>query len=225
MNSKEMVEKPVIAIRTGRMVGKIRFPLIDGFRQEVIGFIVDDEKWFLETKVIPFAFIRALDGDVVTVEDELSILPLMNLKGLQKQLEENIQLIGYKVITETGKVLGFIEDFSFNSSTGKLQSYKIKDTQYLIDQQDIISLSKELMIVKESVLEIPSVVGAEEVDLNTMFERRQIEFILGKRLLRDLKTEEDELIAQQGQIVSEEVIRRAKERNKFSELIMSVELF
>lgn len=226
MNSKDIMAKPVVAIRLGKIIGKIRCPIIDAQKQEVIGFIVDDEKWFLETKVILFPLIRGMGKDVVTVEDDSALMSVTNLKkAIQKQLEENIQLFGYKVITETGRLLGYIEEFSFNPRTGKIDAYQIKDNLNFISSQEVISIGKELIIVKESASSIirPISHTGDEINLNSIFERRQMEFVLGKRLSRNLETDSGYLIAQEGETISEEIIRRAKEEGKFTELVMSIE--
>jgi uncharacterized protein YrrD len=228
MNSRDVMAKPVVAIRPGRIIGKVRYPIIDASKQEVIGFIIDDEKWFLETKVILLPLVRGMGKDVMTVEDEAAMMSVPNLKAIQKQLEENIQLIGHKVITETGRVLGYIEEFSFNPTSGKIDSYKVKGANSLVSCKDTISIGKELLITKEQVSsfmeltkELPQV--EDDYNLNSIFEKRQMEFVLGKRLLRRLETEDGSIIASEGHVVDEAVIRKAKRQGKFTELVMSIE--
>jgi uncharacterized protein YrrD len=226
MNSKDVLAKPIVAIRTGRIVGKIRYPIVDAGKHEVIGFIVDDEKWFLETRVILFPLVCGMGKDVITIDDDSAIMPVSNLKAIQGQLEENIQLIGHKVISETGKALGFIEEFSFNDRTGKIESYRIKEKTTCINQHDVISIGRELIVVKENAAvykDAPKEPWEENFDINSIFERRQMEFILGKRLARNVESETGSSIAHSGEVISEDIIRRAKNQGKFTELVMSIE--
>jgi hypothetical protein len=65
--------------------------------------------------------------------------------------------------------------------------------------------------------------GTDSYDLNSIFERRQMEFVLGKRLGRPLESDEGYVIARTGDVVTDEVIRRSKREGKFTQLVMSVE--
>ncbi len=228
MNSRDLIAKPILAIRPGKLIGKVRYPIIDAGKQEVIGFVIDDDKWYMETKVILLPLVRGMGKDVVTVEDEAAVMSVTNLKAIQKQLEENIQLIGHKVITETGRVLGYIEEFSFNPTSGKIDSYKVKGLNTLMSYKDTISIGKELIVTKEQVsnfMELSKeIVNADDdYDLNSIFEKRQMEFVMGKRLLRRLETDSGSVIATEGHVVDEATIRKAKRQGKFMELVMSIE--
>lgn len=234
MNSKDITAKPVVVIRTGKVVGKIRYPIVDSMKQEVVGFIVDDEKWYLETKVVLFALIRGMSNDVVTVEDDSAVMP-SSLGSLQRQLQENVQIIGHKVISEDGRLLGFVEEFSFNAYTGKIESYKIKNYYGAVTQQDVISIGKDLMVIQSSMSQAKETVketitrtaaAVEEpgnYNLNSVFERRQMDFALGKRLLRRIESDEGTVIAREGEIVNRDLIQRAKKQGKFTELVMSLD--
>lgn len=236
MNSKDITAKPVVVIRTGRVAGKIRYPIVDATKQEVVGFIIDDERWYLETKVILFALIRGMNNDVVTVDDDSAVMS-SSLGSLQRQLQENVQIIGHKVITEEGRLLGFVEEFAFNAFTGKIESYKVREAQGSITQQEVLSIGRDLIVIRGSgaaprdyVLRTPAMAATVNTaveesgfNLNSIFERRQMEFALGKRLLRKIESDEGVVIAREGEIVNRDLIQRAKKQGKFTELVMSLD--
>jgi uncharacterized protein YrrD len=229
MNVRDIMAKPVVAIRLGKSIGKIRYPIIDSHKQEVIGFIIDDAQWYLETKVILFPLIRGMGNDVVTVEDESAIMSVSNLKAIQRQLEENVQIIGHKVITETGSVLGTIEEFSFHQLSGKIEHYRVKESGLVFYHHDVLSIGSQLVIIKEQAAmplqqtsERPAHLS-DHLNLNSIFEKRQMEFVIGKRLSRTLASDEGLLIAREGDLISEDVIVRAKNKGKFTELVMSID--
>ncbi|MBD3246373.1 MAG: hypothetical protein GF333_05115 [Candidatus Omnitrophica bacterium] len=226
MKSKEIVGKQVVSIRDGGVLGRIRCPVIDGTHQIIVGFIVDDEEWFLETKVVLFQFIRGLEEEVVTVDDGSVILPVKGLEKIHSYLKENLQLVNTKVITESGKQIGKVEDFLFNSRTGKIEGYKLESKHTVLDWREALALGREMVIVKEETAAEVYQDKAEsysDVDLSALFEKRQVEFLIGKQLMRDVRDEEGEVILGSGSVISRDAIHKVKSMGKFTELLMSVE--
>lgn len=226
MKTKDIIGKKVISVREGDKLGAVRCPVIDGAHQKVIGFVVDDREWFLETKIVLFQSIRGMEDEVITVDDKTAVTPVRDLKKMHPYLEENIQVINMKVISESGKFLGRVEDFSFQVTTGKIESYHVKQSPLSLDGRDVLSMGQDMIIVKEECMvgmpadEPDSLSG---VDLSSLFEKRQIEFLLGKVLVRDIYDGQGGMLASAGSIVDSGSIMRIKRAGKFTELLMSVE--
>jgi len=226
MKSKEVAHKEVVSIKEGNSLGRIRTPVVDGARQRIIGFIVDDQKWYLETKIVRFATMRGMRQEVVTVDDDSSIVPVKNLYKIHPYLKDNIQLVGIKIFSEAGRLLGEVDDFIFNHQTGKIESYLIRNNFMSIGWKNVYSVGKEMLIVKDGLdlQEIPDAAGEiSDVDLNSLFEQRQVSFLLGKILSRDMRDDNGDVILPAGSIIDDTSIGRMKTLGKFTELLMSVE--
>lgn len=72
-----------------------------------------------------------------------------------------------------------------------------------------------------TVVEEPAKKGA---DLSKIFEERQKKFLLGKKTSRSIEAADGTLIAGEGEIITEDVIARAKTHGKFMELSISVKM-
>ncbi|MCM8756578.1 MAG: PRC-barrel domain-containing protein [Candidatus Omnitrophica bacterium] len=226
MRSKEIIGKEVVSVKEGKKLGRLRSAVIDGVNQRVVGFIVDDEEWFLETKIILFYSIRGMEDELVTIDDSSSVICVKHMDKIQPYLRENIQLINMRIISATGKFIGKIEDFIFNNQTGKIETYIVEGKDIVIDWKDVVSLSREMLIVKGELLngDIRSnIAELNEVTLNSLFEKRQEKFLLGKYLIRDIRDEEGNLIVSTGELVDETLIKKIRSLGKFTELLMSVE--
>jgi len=226
MYSKDMLGKKVVSVRSGKKMGLVRRPVIDADNQKVIGFIVDDREWFLETKILLFQSIRGMAEDIITVDDESSLTPVRDLPRLHDILIRNVQLADMKMISESGKDLGFIDDFSFNPQTGKIETYQGKDNPLSLDGRDVLSLGEEMIIVKEEYsvgVFSRSDKGCSEFDLSSLFERRQVEFLLGKTLIRDIYNDRGEVLIPAGSVIDSPMIMRIKGAGKFNELLMSAD--
>lgn len=226
MKSKEVLFKEVVSIKEGNSLGRIRTPVVDGARQRIIGFIVDDQQWYLETKIVLFASIRGMQQEVVTVDDDSSIVPVKTMYKIHPYLKDNVQLVGIKIFSEAGRLLGEIEDFVFNHQTGKIETYLIRDNFMSIGWKDVYSIGKGMLIVKDG-LDLKEVPGPaselNEIDLNSLFEQRQVSFLLGKCLSRDMRDDNGDVILPAGSIIDDTSIDQMKMMGKFTELLMSVE--
>jgi len=60
--------------------------------------------------------------------------------------------------------------------------------------------------------------------LSEIFERRQIKYMLGKKVSRDIETDDGITIASQGDEITQEIIDKAKSAGKFLELSMNIEI-
>lgn len=226
MKSKDVIGKKVVSVKEGMKLGQVRWPVLDSLHQKVIGFVVDDRQWFLETKIVLFQSIRGMEDEVITVDDKTALTPVRDLQKIHHHLEENIQLINMKIISESGKFLGRIEDFTFNVQTGKIESYCIKESPLSLDGRDVLSLGQDMLIVKEeSVISMTEPISSPlgGFDLNSLFEKRQIDFLLGKVMVRDIRDGQGGVLAAAGEVVDSNAIMRIKRAGKFTELLMSVE--
>jgi uncharacterized protein YrrD len=226
MRSKEILNKEVVSIKEGNSLGRIRMPVIDGIHQRIIGFIVDDREWYLETKIVLFPSVRGMQQEVVTVDDDSSIVPVRNMYKIHPYLKDNIQLIAIKIFSEAGRLLGEVEDFVFNHQTGKIESYLVLGSFMSINWKDVYSVGKGMLIVKDDLS--PETADSANIDLNTvdlnsLFEQRQVSFLLGKMLSRDMRDDNGDLILPAGSIINEASIDKIKMLGKFTELLMSVE--
>lgn len=71
------------------------------------------------------------------------------------------QLIGLKVITKNGQILGKIKDFEFNSDNFKIIKYivsssdlvkKITSQSLIINSDQVVEISAEAMVVEDNTL-------------------------------------------------------------------------
>ncbi len=125
MESKLIRSLPVITLQTGKMLGKVQEVAVDVENKKVNALVVG-EKVFLKTKsaAVFFDQLRSIGQDAITVGSEEEAIKLTNTPELEKQLENS--LLEQQVISEEGKLVGTVEDFTFDPATGKLQALVIK---------------------------------------------------------------------------------------------------
>ena len=73
----------------------------------------------------------------------------------------------------------------------------------------------------------PEEVAADDTSkesLSEIFERRQIKYMLGKKVSRDIEDDAGDIIIGAGNPITEDVIEKAKKAGKFLELSMNIEI-
>jgi len=135
------------------------------FPERVIGFLIIKEagkiyglrvsetqcilhisiKNFTEKKTVIFP------GAIIEVEKDATASALKR---------EGIKIIGEKVETESGQLLGEVGDFYFDSLSGQIAKYYVKTGllqniwkgQLIIDKEQVVVIEKERIIVADNVL-------------------------------------------------------------------------
>lgn len=124
--SKKLIGMPVISLADGQALGRIRRLLIDHQRLCIAGLTLDRKGWFKEQPVIPYSHVKNVGSHAVTVDQASAVVKLSALPELEILAKNAIPLIGAKVITEEGTVLGVVEDFSFDPQDGKIHYLELK---------------------------------------------------------------------------------------------------
>ena len=82
------------------------------------------------------------------------------------------QLIGLKVRTQSGLVLGRVKDFELEAETGRIARYVVADGGWLpkllsqdllVDQTQVVQITEAEMIVEDGLVEAKAAVGEAAV--------------------------------------------------------------
>ncbi|HEY3425601.1 MAG TPA: PRC-barrel domain-containing protein, partial [Negativicutes bacterium] len=72
--SIDIIGLPIISISEGRELGKVKSFLINPTAGTVVALLIDDGKWYLGAKLLPFSAITGLGEYAVTLESSDSIV-------------------------------------------------------------------------------------------------------------------------------------------------------
>jgi uncharacterized protein YrrD len=125
LRGKDTVGRPVVTRDTGEKVGELRDLVIDRSGNRVLGIVLDEKGLFGSGKVIAWPAVRAVGLDSVIIDSKSSIVKTDELPEIQDILEQGYVLIGSRVQTTGGRVLGEIENVFFNPETGAVEGYEL----------------------------------------------------------------------------------------------------
>ncbi|MFH1540218.1 MAG: PRC-barrel domain-containing protein [bacterium] len=322
--SNELRNLPVVSIAEGEEVGVVKDFIVDPGAKAIVAIIIEDPLWYEGAKVISFSLIHSIGDFALTTENASSVVPLTNMPELASLIKLNTSIIGAKVITRGGRLIGFIKEYSIDSHTGGLLGLELSSDSDIVSPDrsvipisSIVTIGKDVIIVNEDIeanltashdeltsagaappstrprpataprprppaieepldIDIPSgepepfapaaepepaeegvgIDAETEVDLESLldieetgefeterpapaadtaaaetkeslseiFERRQIKYMLGKKVSRDIEADDGTTIIKAGEVISDGTIAKAKSAGKFLELSMNIEI-
>ncbi|HOY64331.1 MAG TPA: PRC-barrel domain-containing protein, partial [bacterium] len=261
----------------------------------------------------------------ITTENSSSVVPLGEMQEQAKLLEKGLSIVGAKIITQEGELIGEIKEYSILARTGRILGMQLRSDAKLdspdrnvIPADYIETIGKDIIIVKEDALSAlcssheealalatdgvvpvpkprpvaapkpapapapkpapapvfepepipePAVIEEESVaasgidassdvdieelldldsaaesaglveepassdegeeskqSLSEIFERRQIKYMLGKRVSKDVVGDDGSLVVGHGETITDSVVQKAKASGKFLELSMNIEI-
>ncbi len=325
--STELRNLPIVSIAEGEEVGFVKDFIIDPESKSIVAIVIEDTSWYEGAKVISFSLIHSIGDFAITTENISSVVSLSNMPELTGLIKKELSIIGGKVITRGGRLVGYVKEFSIDDRTGEIIGLELKSDANIsspdlnvIPASSVATIGKDIIIVNEDIeaslkgsheevvgatgytkpvsrpvvkdpvvaapepvlaeepeelvieepeedlvaeeetaeagidsssdvdieelldldaeaesaglVEEPGVVEIEEdsasdedkQSLSEIFERRQIKYMLGKKVSKDIISDGGSIVVNQGETITEETIQAAKSSGKFLELSMNIEI-
>lgn len=245
--SQEMLGLSIISIADGKEIGKVKDLVINSSQGAIECLVVDNEAWYLGFKMIPFAMVEGVGEYAVTIENESSITDSNDLPNVNELLKQNIKIAGTKVLTKKGKLIGTVTEYFIDEENGKIAGCEFApvnapDKVKVIPAKAVVTFGKDVLVVAENIEnnllnslveqtqteDTSAVVGAEpeqenasQADAAKLFEEKQRQFLIGRKLTKTIETASGEVIAEDGEIITEAIIEKAKNTGKYMELTMN----
>ena len=240
--SVDIIGLPVVDISEGTEIGTVTKLVINHTEGAVAALVIDDGKWYLGAKLLPFAAIAGLGESAITTISSDAILSIENAPALEQLLCADVTVIGTKVLTKSGRIQGKVQELIIDQ-TGKIIACEIEELNGEISSipvERILTFGKKVVIIADENEIITEVVNSERVsipetktsatakestndDSAKKFDEKQRRYLLGKQASRRIETDNGVLIVEQGGEISEEVLQKAKLAGKFVELSMNIQ--
>lgn len=164
--SKEIKGLRIISIADGTQIGIIKDFILNPKTGSMDFFIIDQPADYFGAKIIPFDDVIGLGEFAVTIPDPQVIQDVSQNLAAQELLKQDVNVIGTKVLTNKGSLIGEVQEFLVDEEKGKISSciFDTPDGQSKeVSAQDIITFGKELLIIDAAYTEEP-ITPAEAVN-------------------------------------------------------------
>lgn len=232
--SQEIIGLPVFSIVDGRKIGQVKDLVINPEEGKVDFILVSNGSWYVGARVLPYRAVMGVGEHAVTTESENLLTNINETAHANSLLERNIEVKGNRVLTNKGNLIGVVSEYEVEEESGKIVKLQYKTAQdetkvELIDAEQVITYGADVLVIKESTGNVPpdnsapvSATVSSETDGAAYFKQKQKEFLMGKKLVQDIKNSSGQVIIAQGTVVNEDIIKLAEDNGKFMELSQCV---
>lgn len=148
--SIEILDLSIISIGEGKELGTAKDIVIDALKGEVAAIVVEDGKWYLGAKILPFTLIQGIGENALTIESSSAVVPLASLDDITRLLETDVRVKGTKVLTKGGKMQGQVIEIVIDEQSGKISGCEIKlvngDTK-VVPAEQVITFGKDVLVI------------------------------------------------------------------------------
>jgi uncharacterized protein YrrD len=113
---KDIIGKPVVADDSGEKIETVVAPIFDREENCLLGFLVDQDGWFSNPKVLPLYLVKSIEADAIIIPWKESIAPASNYATIQDVLEQNNHLDSTHILTNEDL------DLYFDENTGDIEN-------------------------------------------------------------------------------------------------------
>jgi sporulation protein YlmC with PRC-barrel domain len=154
--SNILMNRPVLSLRTGGIIGQTLQPVINPNNLKIEGFYCDD-KFNKKTSILLSQEIRDFITQGIVVNDQEALTDPDELVRLKDVLALNFELLGKPVVTISKQRVGKVTDFALDTETMYVQKLyvgrsllkSLNSGQLSVDRTQIIEITNKKIVVQE----------------------------------------------------------------------------
>ncbi len=233
--SQEIIGLPVFSILDGKKIGQVKDLVINPEEGKLDFILVSNGSWYVGARVLPYKAVMGIGEHAVTTESENLLSNIGDTSSASNLLQRNIVIKGNRVLTDKGNLIGVVSEYEVDEISGKIVRLEYKTAvdeskTDIVEAADVLTYGADVIVVRENQDSSPdpdsssvsedstSEVSGEETDGAAFFKQRQKQYLLGKKLIQDVKDDAGNILIAEGTLVTEEIINLAEQHNRFNEL-------
>jgi len=158
--ASKLIPLPVLSLQTGATVATVKGLVLDPATLEVVAFSCEVGGHAGPETAILLRDVRELALDCVIVDSEDELIEIDDIVRLKALRSEDFALIRKPVVSDMGRKLGNVEDFTINTETNKVQKLYVKQSivrsffgaSLIIDRTQIVDVTPKQIVVREATL-------------------------------------------------------------------------
>jgi uncharacterized protein YrrD len=160
--SEAISGKKIMSVHSGGSIAKISEPIVDPKNLKIVAFSANARgmKYF---SVIHSSDIREWSplGVIINSEDDIMEVD-ENMPKIRSVIEDGFELVGIKVRTESGKRLGKVRNFVFETDgyfvvkfyVEKSGILSVLNPVLLIERDSVVDVTKRYLVVKDATIKL-----------------------------------------------------------------------
>ncbi len=161
----QIVGKDILAVNEQKTVGKVSDIVIQKNDLKIKGFLLHSPFFFVAPKAIAFGDIIEIDQKALVTQNQDNILSLKELVSIDKAIKSKLYGLKQRVVTKSGKDIGYVYDYTIESSSGMIYSLYVKKflTEKIIPRPIILEIKNNKYLIEDDYELIKNSVTMPEV--------------------------------------------------------------
>ncbi|ARU61712.1 hypothetical protein CBW65_12275 [Tumebacillus avium] len=231
---------PIFSLIDGAHIGTVRQLILQPETGKVQLFLVENDQIAITIYALPYSNVIGVGDFAVTVESPASIQELSQVEGASELVLRGYGVIGTRVMSRKGQLLGTVEEYYVDTETGDITACSFVEHNHPSEvkyfrRPNIMTFGRDIIVIHDeaqitSSLEEPAaeptadqsatpaaltlVADAEAQTAATAEPTAPTAsaqgYLAGKVLSADLFTDAGELLAAQGTEITDELIETVK---------------
>jgi len=245
-SSKQILGLPVLGIEEGKQIGEVRRLVLNPQLGKVDFILVEDETWYLGPKAMAFKAVQGIGEFALTVLSRSSLISVTESAGLVDLLKDELCLPDTKVLSNKGRLVGYVSEYFVNDNTGDIMGCQLATANNekpagIIPKKSILTYGRDFLVVEEGVEEkLVAELQEEDVPENVdtapevpadekqtgealkYFEDQQRQYLLGRKVTMRIVADNGEVVAEENETITDQIIERAKAADRYIQLTMNI---
>jgi sporulation protein YlmC with PRC-barrel domain len=157
--ASKMENLPVVSLQTGEAVAWVRQPVIDITNLAILAFQCDLAAHKLSA-ILTTNDIRQLAPDCLIIDSEDELAEPDDIIRLKPLIKSGYSPIDKSVVSDMGRKLGHVEDYSINLDTSHIQKLYIRPSLFrawlggslTVDRTQIIDVTPHRIVVSDATI-------------------------------------------------------------------------
>jgi len=155
LKASQILNKPVFAQKEEEQTGRVLEVIIDPQNGRLLGFLVVQP--FLKPRLVSEMDVSQILSEGLLINSVDSLIEPTEIVKVGEIIKEKIKILGAKAETESGKRLGRIEDFVFETQTRLMVKIYIRGGLFLpsliLPAEGIVKIEKGRVVFADQILE------------------------------------------------------------------------
>ncbi|KLU62055.1 PRC-barrel domain protein [Peptococcaceae bacterium CEB3] len=155
--SRKFLSLPIITLKEGQQIGYVKGLVLDAREKAVAALVVDPKGFFKDQRIIPYSKVVSVGDDAITIDKESHVEKSAGIPELLELLKEKLGIIGTKVVTESGKILGIAAEYYVDTVTGKVTKLEVSGSKIgsllngraLLSAEQLVTIGPDVIVAQK----------------------------------------------------------------------------
>ena len=156
---KNIVGQSVVSYSDGRKLDSVKDVLLGETNTSIVALLVDEGGLLSSSRVVPMEEVHSFGRDAVVITGSEAVVSASADPEVKAIINRNDKLLGKRVMTNTGDLLGTISDMYFQERTGQIAGFEVsggvlgdiaRGTSYLA-LEEIENIGPDVIFVRPEV--------------------------------------------------------------------------